>query len=57
MRKLCKNAMNPAAWFCYFFNGAAVEGETLDADGRCRACAKSLPPYEEEPSWLRNDED
>jgi hypothetical protein len=55
---LCINARNLNAWYCFDFNGKRTPGkEALSAAGRCEACEKSTPPYEEEPSWLRNDED
>lgn len=57
-RKLCRNAFAGInRWYCSHYNGVATAGtETLSERGYCVHCEKANPPYEEEPSWMKDEE-
>lgn len=54
---MCKNSKNLNAWYCFFWRGKPTAGETVNAEGRCRACQTAHDGTDNPPSWMENEDD
>jgi hypothetical protein len=56
---LCINAnAGLNKWYCSHYGNRITPGtEKLSDRGRCIHCEKAEPPYEEAPSFMRNDDE
>jgi hypothetical protein len=55
---LCRNAGNPAHWYCFHYAGVITPGKAGVSDRNlCEACEIATPPYEEAPSFMQTEED
>jgi hypothetical protein len=55
----CRNANDPAAWYCYHWRGAVTPGRReLDTSGECGICAltSAWDGIGEAPSFLDPEE-
>jgi hypothetical protein len=56
--KLCRNAGNPDAFYCFHYgNKMTADKEATDWKGECEACAIVFPNTENLPSWQRNEDE